>query len=137
MAEANSRQQEAGTRQQMDWAGNRRGFAIAWGLPIAALIAAGFFDPLVKPLIWAAALVWMGAACLANAARCRRVHCYFIGPFFLVMAVVALLHGFEIVWLGEQGWRWLGIAIGLGGYGLWYLPERAWGQYRRLEAGGG
>ncbi len=120
---------EANSRQQTDWVASSRGFAIAWGLPIAALIAAVFVEPPAKPLIWAAALVWMGAACLGNAIRCGRMHCYFTGPFFLVMAVVALLHGFEIVSLGEDGWRWLGIVIGAGGWGLWYLPERLWGKY--------
>ncbi len=135
MAEASSRQQKANSRLQKDWVASSRSFAIAWGLPIAALIAAVFVEPPAKPLIWAAALVWMGAACLGNAARCGRMHCYFTGPFFLVMAVVALLHGFEIVWLGEDGWRWLGIMIGVGGCGLWYLPERICGKYGRRDVG--
>jgi hypothetical protein len=32
----------------------------------------------------------MGVACIVNALRCGRVHCYLTGPFFLLMAVIAL-----------------------------------------------
>jgi type IV secretory pathway VirB2 component (pilin) len=52
---------------------------------------------------------------------------YFTGPFFLIMAVAVVLHGTGILWLGANGWIWLGITIVIGGYGvLWLLPERIW-----------
>ena len=117
------------SRQERDWVGNYRAFAIAWGLPIAALIAAIFVGTLAKTIIWIAALVWMGIACLANATRCGRRHCYFTGPFFLVMAVVSGLHGFGFVPLGPEGWSWLGITIGAGGGLLWFIPEQIWGSF--------
>ena len=90
-----------------------------------------FLNPGARALVWAVALVWMGAACLMSARRCGRRHCDLTGPFFLIMAVATLLHGFGAVWLGPNGWLWLGATIIAGGYGaLWYLPERIWGRYR-------
>ncbi len=71
----------------------------------------------------------MGGACLLNARNCGRRHCYITGPFFLVMTVPVALHGFDLVSLGPQGWRWLGLAIGIGGGLLWYFPEMIWGKY--------
>lgn len=120
---------EINTPEKKDWVGNYRGFIVVWGLPIAAMIGAKFVEPTPKTVVWIAALVWMGAACLANAKRCGRTHCYFTGPFFLVMTVPVLLHGFEIVPLGPEGWKWLGIAIAVGGGGLWCLTERFWGKF--------
>ncbi len=115
--------------QEQDWVGSNRAFAVAWGLPIAALVGAIFVGTLAKTVIWIAALVWMGVACLANATRCRRIHCYFTGPFFFVMAVIAGLHGFGIVPLGPDGWKWLGITVGAGGGLLWCIPEMIWGKF--------
>jgi hypothetical protein len=122
---------QATPRRTTDWAGDVRSYALAWGLPSAALVVAIFLDPGARTLVWAAALAWMGVACLMNARRCGRRHCYLTGPFFLLMAVAALLHGFGFVRLGPNGWLWLGVTIVAGGYGaLWYLPERIWGKYR-------
>ena len=115
--------------KQKDWVGSTRAFTLAWGLPIAAFVAATFVGPSVKTVIWTAALIWMGAACLANARRCGRTHCYFTGPFFLLMTIPVLLHGFGIVSLGPTGWRWLGMTVGVGGGGLWFLSELIWGRY--------
>ena len=53
------------------------------------------------------------------------------------MAVVTLVHGFQFVPLGSKGWKWIGIAIGAGGGGLWCLTEKIWGRYlHHGEAGG-
>ena len=122
---------EAMSSTHRDWVSDSRGFALAWGLPIAALIAAIWIAHPAKTVIWTASLVWMGAACLANARRCGRTHCFYTGPFFLVMAVVTVLHGFQIVPLGAEGWRWIGIAVGVGGGGLWCLTERFMGKFKR------
>jgi hypothetical protein len=122
---------QATPRRAADWVNDARSYVLAWGLPSAALAVGIFLEPGARTLVWAVALVWMGAACLMNARRCGRRHCYLTGPFFLIMAVATLLHGSGAVWLGPNGWLWLGATIIAGGYGaLWYLPERIWGKYR-------
>jgi hypothetical protein len=60
----------------------------------------------------------MGAACVANALRCGRMHCYLTGPFFLGMALVALLYGLGVVPLGGKGWNVIGLTIVLGAIAL-------------------
>ena len=121
--------------KQRDWVSRRGAALVGWGIPIVALIAAIGLDHPPKTLVWLVALAWMGIACLANARRCGRMHCLFTGPFFLIMAVLATLHGFEVVWLGESGWAILGPAVLVGGVALTVVPEKLWGKYVR-QAGG-
>lgn len=106
---------------------------IIYWLPAAAIIASGFFaiEPVWRGALWAAALATMGIGCVANAVRCGRVHCYVTGPFFLVMAAVALLCGFGAPALGKDGWNLLGAVALAGALVLIYLPERLFGTYRR------
>ena len=80
-------------------------------------------------VVWPVALGWMGIACLVNAARCRRLHCFLTGPFFLLLAVLSLLHGLDIWYLGNNGWETLGIITISGGVFLWCVPERLFGKY--------
>ena len=77
------------------------------------------------------ALSVMGIACIANAARCGRVHCFLTGPFFMGMAVVTLLYGVGIVPLGANGWNVIGLTILVGAIALGCLPELFLGRYRR------
>ena len=64
------------------------GFLIVPGvIAAAAFFGAGRHPGLL--LIRAAACVVMGLACLVNAARCHRLHCYITGPYFLLLAVAA------------------------------------------------
>lgn len=119
----------AQSSERRDWVSGRASYVLAWGLPSAALVAAIWADPGLRAVVWAAALVWMGAACLINARRCGRVHCRFTGPFFLVMAVVVALQGLGVVALGPRGWTWIGGAIAVGTALIWILSERLWGRY--------
>jgi hypothetical protein len=73
----------------------------------------------------------MSGACIVNALRCGRVHCYVTGPFFLVMALVALSYGIGILHLGGNAWNLLGLIALIGTIVLWYLPEMFWGKYRQ------
>jgi hypothetical protein len=50
-----------------DWAGDWRKLSAIWGLPAAAMLVAAFAEQLIRTVVWTAALVLMGGACLANA----------------------------------------------------------------------
>lgn len=97
-----------------DWVGNWRSFCLFWGLPGAAMVLAGLLDSLTRAVIWTAALLWMGGACLANARRCSRTHCRFTGPFFALMVVGVIAHASGALDLGPHGWSILGGATLVG-----------------------
>lgn len=106
---------------------------VFFGIPIAALIVSSVLhvDPLWRTIIWTLSLATMGTACVLNALRCRRTHCYFTGPFFLVLAIVTLLFGIGLLPLGRFGWSILSLALLVGTVLLCCVPEAAFGRYRR------
>ena len=123
-------------REQPDLVKNSRTMLLLWGLPAAIILATGYVsDARIMTLGWTLSLSVMGLACLVNARGCRRTHCYFTGPFFLLVAVVSLLHGLEVLSLGPHGWRFLGAALVVGGILLYVVPEHIWGRYRRVPTG--
>lgn len=71
---------------------------------------------------------WMGVACLLNARRCRRRHCYYSGPIFILGGIAVLLIGFGLISLGRDG---LIIVVGatLTFALLTYLSEPVFGKY--------
>jgi hypothetical protein len=73
----------------------------------------------------------MGTACIANALRCSRVHCYITGPFFFAMAVVTVLYSLGVVPLGTNGWNLIGLTVLVGAVTLYCLPEMFLGKYRK------
>jgi hypothetical protein len=109
-------------------------FAV-YGLPIIVVAIAGFLpmSNAARGAVWAAALVTMGAGCVVNALRCGRVHCYATGPFFLLMAAVAVFYGLGMVPLGPRGWNTIALVTLIGGVTLYYLPEALFGKYRQLR----
>lgn len=73
--------------------------------------------------IWFPALVVMGTACLVNASRCDRLHCYLTCPVFLIAAALSMLHGLHHT---SVSWNWIGGGVLLGwllGYGLECGPD--------------
>ena len=102
-----------------------------WKLPAVVVVGVALLDvgSVGQALVWAPSLAIGGAACSANAIRCHRVHCYFTGPFFLLMAAVSLLHGVGALPLGEEGWTWIELVTLIGAITLGYLPEVVWGRY--------
>lgn len=122
---------------QRDLVRNSDSMFLLWGLPAALMLltvccAGGGW---IVTISWTLSLVVMGTACLVNACGCGRMHCYFTGPFFLLMAGVSLLHGTQVLSLGPQGWLYIGIALLLGGVLLYFVPEWVWGRYRRTQTG--
>lgn len=88
-----------------------------------------FLDVGFRTVIWTIALGWMGAACLLNARRCGRTHCWYTGPFYLFMILPVLTVGSGIVQVGPYGWFLLAAVIILGSKIIWWLTERAWGRF--------
>ena len=112
--------------------------ALFWLPAIAIAVTAGSkFGGVWRTAVWTAALAVMGTACIVNAARCGRVHCYLTGPFFLLMALVSLLFGINLLPLGTNGWNRIGLTVLICAVGLCCLPEMLMGKYRRGHAGQG
>jgi hypothetical protein len=112
-----------------------RGLLI-WGVPIAILVVTADLGGLYAATAWPPALAFMGIACLANARRCGRLHCFFTGPYFLLLALLSLLYGLGIVDLGKRGWSWLSLALLIGAAVLISVPEWLFGKYRRRGGAG-
>src|SRR5882757_2614889 len=112
-----------------DWARGTR-LVLFWCLPIVILVASSWIGGRYLAVVWPVLLTWMGLACLLNARRCHRLHCYLTGPYFLLLALAALLHGLDVVPLGDRGWSMLSVALLVGGPLLVYVPEWALGRYR-------
>jgi hypothetical protein len=78
------------------------------------------------------ALAVMGVACLLNARRCGRIHCYFTGPFLIGAAAVALAYGAGVFHVPDRrGWNWLGLIVLIGALVLMTVPEAILGKYRK------
>ena len=116
----------------------RSAYTLFW-LPATAIVVSGgsWFSSGWRTIIWPVALVTMGTACIANALRCGRVHCYLTGPFFLVMAFVTLFYGLGVLPLGGKGWDLIALTILVGGTALCCLPEMFFGKYRKRHGADG
>jgi hypothetical protein len=99
-----------------------------------AITGTSVFGTAVRTVVWTGALTVLGIACSINAAGCGRVHCYITGPFFLLMAVVALLYGLGALPLGDHGWSLIGLIVLAGAVASCWLLELIFGKYRRGRA---
>lgn len=96
-----------------------------WRLP-TLMIVVGAFWPAGRFWLWIPAFLVAGGACVANARRCGRIHCYATGPLYLGAAgylVLVLLAPIPF----QFGW-FLGVVVGLSL--LAHLAERTLGRYR-------
>ena len=115
---------------KVDLAGTNGRVLLVWGIPVAAMIiSANTSSAIPNGIVFPIALVWMGLACLLNAFRCGRLHCFVTGPFFLLMAALSLLHATSSIPLGARGWEIIGYGTLIGAVVLWYGPESIWGKY--------
>src|SRR2546426_7950941 len=127
------------TPDQRDLTGRTVGRFVLWGLPLVAFVAGFVVGPTLRTVLWTAALTVAGTACVANAARCGRLHCYFTGPFLLLGAVVTLTYGLGVLPLGPGRWGSIGLVVA---GGRWFLGCGAGGVLgedvtRARSAGGG
>jgi hypothetical protein len=107
-------------------------FMWAWGFPLLVLFSLNFATSVlpysVIVVIMSGVFVWMGLGCVLNAQRCRRRHCYYSGPIFLIGAAAVLLVGFNIISIGRDGlmivvWGTLALAL------LTFASEPIFGRY--------
>ncbi len=119
----------------LDWVARRRSWFLFWGAPSIAIAVSVVVtsDQMTLGIIWSAALLLMSGACLMNARRCGRLHCYLTGPFFLVMALLSMAEGLGIISLGPHAWPRLGAILVAGGAFLHFVPEKLWGKYRQRQ----
>jgi hypothetical protein len=78
-------------------------------------------------LLWIPAFFVMGVACLVNAARCARVHCYVTGPLSLLVIIYVIVAEFHLVPMNAGYFldSILGVSI------LTFLIEIPLGRYRK------
>lgn len=100
-----------------------------WGIPHIVFLIGIFTNPMLRTILWSSSLSIAGIACFINVFRCGRVHCYFTGPFYLLMAVLSLLYGTGILKFGQFGWVWIGGAVVIIGPILSRAPEQIYGKY--------
>lgn len=104
---------------------------LIWIVPAVILGITAGIGGMVAALTWPPLLVFMGGACLVNARRCGRLHCYFTGPFFFLLAALSLLYGLGLLPLGPHGWPWLSGSFLVGACVLICVPEWLFGKYVR------
>lgn len=81
---------------------------LVWCLP-ALLLAVGLLWSQGRFWLWTPALVVAGAACVVNATRCGRLHCYFTGPLYLLGA--AYLVGAKLGTVPLRPFWFLGLIV--------------------------
>lgn len=102
---------------------------LLWGFPVLVIVAGVFAPPLWRTILWCGALTAAGVACVVNASRCGRRHCFYTGPFYLAAALITAAYGSGLASLPFVTWSRLAVAIAAGSILLQWLPERIWGKY--------
>ncbi len=89
------------------------------------MLVVGVFWSEARVWLWTPALLVAGTACLVNAARCGRLHCYFTGPLLLLAALATILSNLHILPLH---WGWILDSV-VSGVALAYVLEVPLGKY--------
>lgn len=102
----------AAPRESRDLFGSWGTFLVLWGAPIALGVLASAAYARGWPLqdayaTWILATVWFGLACLSNALRCGRVHCWVDGLGMPSLAALGILGLMGLVPL-SLGWYGIG-----------------------------
>lgn len=100
------------TASQSDMFSSRWALWLLWVGPWVLIAVSGSAGDLARTAVWAFSFTVMGAACLVNARRCGRRHCFYTGPLFLMAGLSSLLYGSGVLPLGRHGWSWIsGVAL--------------------------
>jgi hypothetical protein len=98
--------------------------ALLWYLP-AALVVAGISLPAARAALWIPSFTVMGVACVVNARRCGRLHCFVTGPVFLSAAIASTIDALSLV---RIDWRIVVLGAAIGTL-IAYALEWAQGKY--------
>ena len=128
MATSNGMENINGVKNQ-DLTSDRLRAFLLWGVPHICFFIGIFTNPVLRTILWSSSLFFAGTACLINAFRCGRFHCYFTGPFYLFMAMMSLFYGLGFLDFGARGWIWIGGIVVIVAPILIRLPERLYGKY--------
>ena len=102
-----------------------------WGIPIGAMVLTNLL-PLTAPVKMGAIIVsfaWIGVACLVNAMRCSRVHCWFTGPWCLLTSLLLLANVLAVPFITDFSFTVMANIGGAVAFALWLLPELFLGKY--------
>ncbi|MDA1371008.1 MAG: hypothetical protein O2971_09635 [Proteobacteria bacterium] len=103
---------------------------VIYGIPFAAIQFAGNFGGFtIATMVPAVSLLAISLVCFINIFRCRRVHCYFLGPWLLVAGVVLALYSFRLINFGPSTWSLVVNIALVGGVCISMHVEMAWGRY--------
>ena len=105
---------------------------LLWYLPAFALIVGLNWAP-ARAWLWIPAFFVMGAACLVNAARCGRLHCFVTGPVYLLAAIYVALTAFGLAPIHPN----IFLLIVLGITICAFVAERPLGIYRSKSMASG
>lgn len=104
---------------------------VSWGIPLLAMATVNVLrlPGTLGPDTIIGSFAWIGVACLTNALRCSRVHCWFTGPWCLMTAAVLLGISLRAPVLAQLPFSWLANIGGVGALILWLVPELFLGKY--------
>lgn len=97
-----------GQCHKQDLLGRPLALGLFWIAPWLLIIASSHGSDIVHTAGWTFGFAVMGVACLANARRCGRRHCFYTAPLFLLAALASLLYGIDAVPFGPNDWNWIG-----------------------------
>ncbi|NNE05548.1 MAG: hypothetical protein HKN15_07490 [Xanthomonadales bacterium] len=128
---ADESQNKAQDLPARDWLATPGGKLLIYGVPFVLLQLAGNLGGFtLATAVPAACFIIIGLVCLANAARSRRFHCYFMGPWCLVAGTLTALYSARVIDLGPHSWDWLVNGGMLGALVIYMTAERIGGRYR-------
>ena len=99
---------------------------LLWRVPLLVFVVGLFLGPLARMLLWTPAFLVAGTACLVNASRCGRIHCFITGPLYLLAAAATMLRSLEVLTIA---WAWISFGVPAGTLAA-YAVERVLGKYR-------
>lgn len=138
---------ERATGKGKDLSGARWTAWLLWGVPAVLLVGTGSIGlssvgtssigNIIHTVVWTVCFAVAGVACLVNARRCGRLHCFYTGPLYLLVALASLLYGMGVLSLGHEGWNWIVGTAAVGTLLAIHGLERLLGKYRDSSAHSG